>query len=174
MSFNFRFDMKKIISGAAMSFALCGSLFAQLNSGALENNNGKVGTYVIKNAKIFPVSGAPIDNGTIVIKDGKILAIGATAAAPAGAEVIDGKGLSVYPGMIDAATTMGLVEIPLGAPGTTDLIEVGDNNANERAIIAVNPYSAYVNVSRNIGVTSVLTKPEAGTIAGQAAVINLV
>ncbi|MBX7173104.1 MAG: amidohydrolase family protein [Pyrinomonadaceae bacterium] len=154
---------------------LCGlTVNAQLNSGALQNNNGKAGTFVIKNARIVTVSGAVIESGTVVIKDGKIAAVGATAAAPSGAEVIDGRGLSVYPGMIDAATNLGLIEIGLGAPGTVDTNELGDNNANEKAIIAVNPYSAFVNVSRNIGVTTVLTKPQSGLISGQSAVINLV
>lgn len=147
---------------------------AQLNSGALQNNNGKAGTFVIKNARIVTVSGAVIESGTVVIKDGKIVAVGATASAPSGAEVIEGRGLSVYPGMIDAATNLGLIEIGLGAPGTVDTAEVGDNNANEKAIIAVNPYSAYVNVSRNRGITTVLTKPQSGLVSGQSAVINLV
>lgn len=148
---------------------------AQINSGAQQNNNGKAGTFVIKNAKIFTVSGAVIENGTVVIKDGKIIAVGATASAPSGAEVIDAKGLSVYPGMIDAATNLGLIEVgEQGAPGPNDLPEVGDNNANEKAITAVNPYSTFVSVSRVNGITTVLTKPESGIISGQSAVINLV
>jgi imidazolonepropionase-like amidohydrolase len=163
-------------------FCLCLALLinglvvnAQMNSGALQNSNGKAGTFVIKNAKIITVSGAVIDNGTVVIKDGKIVAVGATVSAPAGAEVIDAKGLSVYPGMIDAATNLGLVEVAeQGAPGPNDLPEVGDNNANEKAIIAVNPYSTFVNVSRVNGITTVLTKPESGVISGQSAIINLV
>src|SRR5689334_1584451 len=136
----------RIISFLLTVFCLIINVQGQINSGALQNNNGKAGTFVLKNAKIFTVSGAVIDNGTIVIKDGKILAVGAAAAAPAGAEVIDVKGLSVYPGLIDAATNLGLVEVAeQGAPGPNDLPEVGDNNANEKAIIAVNPYSAFVN-----------------------------
>jgi imidazolonepropionase-like amidohydrolase len=148
---------------------------AQINSGALQNNNGKDGTFAIKNAKIVTVSGAIIENGTVVIKDGKILAVGVTAAIPSGAEIIDGKGLSVYPGMIDAATNLGLIEIgEQGAPGPNDLPEVGDNNANEKAITAINPYSAFVNVSRVNGITTVLSKPQSGVISGQSSIINLV
>jgi imidazolonepropionase-like amidohydrolase len=169
-------DLKKIFTSVVLSLCFGGllSVQAQINSGAQENNNGKLGTYAIKNAKIFTVSGAVIDNGTVVIQDGKITAVGATAGIPGGAEIIDGKGLSVYPGMIDAATNLGLIEIGLGAPGTNDLAEVGDNNANEKAIIAVNPYSAFVSISRNNGITTVLTKPQSGVISGQSAVINLV
>ena len=60
------------------------------------------GTFVIRNARIVTVSGPDIENGSIVIRDGKIEAVGATVNAPAGALAINGVGLSVYPGMIDA------------------------------------------------------------------------
>src|SRR4029453_15010012 len=75
------------------------------------------GTYVIRNARILTVSGGEVENGSIVIRDGKIEAVGASVNAPAGAQQIDGRGLSVYPGMIDAGTSMGLGEVGQGAPG---------------------------------------------------------
>jgi imidazolonepropionase-like amidohydrolase len=134
---------------------------------------GPPGVYVIRNAHIVTVSGPEIESGTIVLRDGKIESVGATANAPAGSEVIDARGLFVYPGMIDAGTSMGLVEIDSGAPGTVDLSELGDMNPNAQAIIAVNPHSAHVNVTRVNGVTSVVTMPVGGVISGQAAVINL-
>src|SRR5262245_7445172 len=59
-------------------------------------------SYAIRNARIVTVTGAVIEKGTVVVRDGKIAAVGATVAVPAGAKVIDGTGLSVYPGMIDA------------------------------------------------------------------------
>src|SRR6266851_4751915 len=68
-------------------------------------------TYVIRNARIVTVSGADIDNGTIVISGGRIAAVGASVSAPAGAQEIDARGLTVYPGMIDLGTNMGLVEV---------------------------------------------------------------
>jgi imidazolonepropionase-like amidohydrolase len=129
--------------------------------------------FVIRNARIVTVSGAEIDNGTVVIRDGKIESVGASVAAPAGAQEIDARGLTVYPGMIDAGTSMGLVEIGSGAPGTVDLAEVGDMNPNAQAIVAVNPHTAHVAVTRVNGVTSVVTMPTGGIISGQAAVINL-
>jgi imidazolonepropionase-like amidohydrolase len=92
---------------------------------------------------------------------------------PAGAQTIDGRGLSVYPGMIDAGTNMGLVEVPQGANGTVDLSEVGDFNPNAKAIIAVNPHSAHIAVTRVEGVTNTVTAPTGGLISGQAALINL-
>ena len=173
-------NAKLFVKNKISLFAMLGSLVAtaisvpaQINSGGQQNNNGKLGTYAIRNARIVTVSGATIENGTIVIENGKIVALGATANIPAGADTIDGKGLSVYPGMIDAGTSMGLVEIPQGANGTNDLSEVGDNNPNERAITAVNPYSAHISVTRNNGITSVLSMPRNGVVVGQSAVINL-
>lgn len=138
-----------------------------------QTSAGAPGVYVIRNARIVTVSGAEIESGTIVVRDGKIESVGATVTAPAGAQEIDARGLSVYPGMIDAGTSMGLVEVPEGAPGTVDLAEVGDMNPNIQAIIAVNPHSAHVNITRVNGITSVVTMPLGGIISGQAAVINL-
>src|SRR6476660_1589957 len=91
------------------------------------------GTIAIRNAKIVTVSGPDIENGTIVIRDGKIEAVGTNVSVPPGAQSIDGTGLSVYPGMIDAGTNMGLVEVPQGANGTVDTSEVGELNPNAKA-----------------------------------------
>ena len=131
------------------------------------------GTFAIRNARIVTVSGPDIENGTLVIRDGKIEAVGTNVSVPAGAQTIDGRGLSVYPGMIDAGTNMGLVEVPQGANGTVDLSEVGDLNPNAKAIIAVNPHSAHIGVTRVEGITNTLTAPTGGLISGQAALINL-
>jgi len=68
---------------------------------------------------------------------------------------------------------MGLAEITLGLAASVDLTEVGDMNADARAIKGIHPHSAHVNVSRVNGITTVLSAPTGGTISGQAAVINL-
>lgn len=146
--------------------------FAQ-NDGSEQNVLGRAGTFAIQNARIVTVSGATIENGTVLIENGKIAAVGANVSVPAGAEKIDAKGLSVYPGMIDAATNLGLSEISLGVNASVDVAETGEMNPNAKAITAVNPHSAHVNITRVIGVTTVLSFPTGGTIAGQAAVVNL-
>ena len=135
--------------------------------------NTPLPTYVIRNARIVTVSGADIENGTLVISNGRIAAVGANATAPAGAQEIDGRGLIVYPGMIDLATNMGLAEVPAGAPGTMDTQELGDMNPNIAAIWAVNPHSAHIAVTRVAGVTNALSGPSGGVISGQAAFVNL-
>jgi len=148
------------------------SAFAQ-NDASEQNVTGKAGTFAITNARIVTVSGATIENGTIVIQNGKIVAVGANASIPSGAETIDGKGLSVYPGMIDAGTNLGLAEITLGVPGSVDLAETGDMNANAKAILGINPHSTHINVTRVNGITTVLSVPTGGIVSGQAAIINL-
>jgi imidazolonepropionase-like amidohydrolase len=135
--------------------------------------SGTPGTYAIRNARIVTVSGADIESGTIVVSDGKIAAVGANVSVPAGAQEIDARGLTVYPGMIDLGTAMGLVEIPQGANPTVDVAEVGDMNPNAQAFYGINPHSAHVAVTRVNGVTSVLSLPSGGIISGQAAFINL-
>ncbi|MEP7148622.1 MAG: amidohydrolase family protein [Acidobacteriota bacterium] len=161
---------------ALFSASLClGGLFsaAGQSDGSQQNKTGRAGTFAITNARIVTVSGAVIENGTVVIQDGKIVAVGAAVNVPANAEKIDGKGLSVYPGMIDARTSLGLAEIGQGANATMDVAETGTMNANAKAILAVNPHSSHVNVTRVNGITTVQTAPSGGLISGQSTVINL-
>ncbi len=146
---------------------------AAQNDGSQQNTTGRAGTFAIVNARIVTVSGAVIENGTVVIQNGKITAVGAGASVPSGAERIDGRGLSVYPGMIDASTNLGLTEIGQGVNASVDTQEVGAMNANAKAISAIHPYSAHVNVTRVNGITTVFSQPTGGTISGQGAVINL-
>ncbi len=157
---------------AAIFLGLITSVSAQ-SDGATQNKTGRGGTFAIVNAKIVTVSGAVIDNGTVVIQNGKITAVGAGVSVPSGAERVDGKGLSVYPGMIDSATGLGLAEIGQGANATVDIAETGNNNANAKAYLGVNPQSSHVNVTRVNGITTVMSAPTGGLIAGQGTIINL-
>ncbi|MGD9562396.1 MAG: amidohydrolase family protein [Pyrinomonadaceae bacterium] len=163
---------KTVLCALFLTLMSAGSATAQ-SDGAQQNRTGRGGTFAIVGARVVTVSGGVIENGTVVIADGKIAAVGAGAAVPAGAERIDGKGLSVFPGMIDAATGLGLAEIGQGANATVDIAEVGTNNANAKAITGINPHSSHVNVTRVNGITAVLSYPTGGTIAGQAALIDL-
>jgi imidazolonepropionase-like amidohydrolase len=140
------------------------------------NENGMLpprGTYAIQHARIITVSGPEIEDGTIVISNGKIEAVSANVNVPSGARAIDARGLFVYPGMIDAGTSLGLVEVGQGASGTVDTAEIGELNPNAKAIVAVNSHSAHIAVTRVDGVTTVATLPVGGLISGQAALINL-
>jgi imidazolonepropionase-like amidohydrolase len=130
-------------------------------------------TMIIRNAHIVTVSGPEIPNGSLLIRNGKIEAVGNVSTVPAGAVEIDATGLTVFPGMIDAGTSIGLVEIPTGAPGTVDTSETGDMNPNAMAIVSISPYSAHIGVTRVNGITNAVSLPQGGVISGQAALINL-
>jgi imidazolonepropionase-like amidohydrolase len=126
----------------------------------------------LKGATIHPVSGPEIPSGTIVFDKGKITAIGADAAVPAGAEVIDVTGKHVYPGLISANSVLGLIEIG-AARATVDIEETGATNPNVRAAASINPDSELLPVARSNGILTVHAVPEGGLVSGQSAVIRM-
>ena len=141
----------------------------------------KPASYAITHAKIFTLAGGPIDDGTVVIRDGKIAAVGATADIPAGAQVIDAKGLQVYPGLFDPITQMGLREVG-AVSATVDTTETGAFNPDVVAAAAVLPSSEHIPVTRAAGITEVLAVPASGgfdsfgsdgILGGQASAIHL-
>jgi imidazolonepropionase-like amidohydrolase len=135
--------------------------------------------YAIRGVKITTLAGPVIDKGNIVMRDGRIVAIGADAAIPADAEVIDGSGLEAYPGMFDAVDQVGLEEVSAVA-ATVDTHELGQFNPQLVAATAVHPASEHIPVIRASGVTTVLSSQTpggfgggSGVILGQASAINL-
>lgn len=168
-----RSHMKRLslLAGAACMLAPA-AVQAQL--GSTNPAPGPRGTYAITNARIVPVSGAEIARGTVVIgPDGRIAAVGANVTAPAGATTVDAGGGTVWPGMMDAGTGMGLSEIPQGANATVDDSETGSFNPNAQAVWGMNPHSAHIGVTRVVGVTHVVSSPNGGMISGQSALVNL-
>ncbi len=141
----------RIVFALFAAGSLISAVFAQ-NGPEDQNKTGTPGVFAITNATIVTVSGATIPSGTIVIRDGKITAVGANVSIPSGASRIDGTGLSVFPGMIDAGTNMGLLEIGNGAEGTVDVSETGNINPNAQAILAINPHTSHINVTRVNGI----------------------
>ena len=128
--------------------------------------------YAIVNAEIHPVSGPVVANGTIVFEGGRITAVGAGITPPAGATVVDAAGMSVYPGLIDGGTTLGLNEIG-GIAVTQDSAESGVIQPDLRAAVAVKPDSELIPVARFTGITSAVSAPTGGLVPGQAALIQL-
>lgn len=126
----------------------------------------------IRDAAIVPVTGPRLARGTVLIRGSQIVAVGADVAIPDGATVIDGTGLTVYPGMIDSGTQLGLVEIA-SVPGSTDTEELGTFNPHNDALTAVNPHSELIPVDRVNGITTVITSAGGGLISGTAALIDL-
>jgi imidazolonepropionase-like amidohydrolase len=132
-------------------------------------------TIAITNAKVYPVSSAPISNATVLIRNGLIVAVGAGISIPADAMKIDATGKIVTPGLINSITELGLVEIGQ-VRSTNDTSAKGSNNiaASFKVWDGLNPASALFAPTRNEGVTSVIVVPRGGLISGQAAAIDLV
>jgi imidazolonepropionase-like amidohydrolase len=143
-------------------------------------------TFLIRNADVYPVTGAEMKGVSVLIQDGKIADIGVKLVAPKGMRVVDAKGLRVYPGMIDSGTELGLSEIS-SVRETVDTGELGEFMPQLRALVAVNPESEHFGVVRVNGITSVMTFPSSGgrgggggrfgggeqqLISGQAALIH--
>ncbi len=149
-------------------------------------------SYAITNAKIVTVSGSTIDKGTIVIRNGLIEAVGANVAAPADVQVIDAAGLTVYPGFIDALTSLGLAAPAAaggggrgggGQPATPGTAAPTPVPSNSNYAVGLRPElmasedlkasDATSDAARNAGFTTVLTVGRTGIFNGQSAVIDL-
>jgi imidazolonepropionase-like amidohydrolase len=149
--------------------------------GVLSMSAAELNSVLIRNVTVHPITSPEIPNSSVLVIDGKIAEIGPRLAGRTGARVVDGRGLHLYPGLINAATNVGLAEIG-SLRDTVDLDEVGTFNPELRAEIAFNPSSEHVEVTRAAGITSVITLPGSGSrggrgggpiIAGQGALMHL-
>jgi imidazolonepropionase-like amidohydrolase len=120
---------------------------------------------------IHPVSGPAIE-GVLLFDEGRIVAVGEEVEIPENAKRVELEGKHVYPGLFDAMSDMGLVEIN-SVRATLDQQEVGSVNPNVRSWVAVNPDSELIPVARANGVLLTLTAPTGGLISGQSAVMQL-
>ena len=135
------------------------------------NYNANGPAWAITNARIFPVSGPVIEKGTIVVKGNRILAVGAGASVPSGAKVVDGNGLSVYPGFIDGGTDLGLNEP--GVRNYDDVNEMHTFNQMLRTRVAYQSDSDAIPVARVEGITTAAIMPGGGIIGGEVPIMNL-
>jgi hypothetical protein len=185
---NMRFTLRVLPPHIVLPLILLAAAIAF--SRAALGEGGEPRYFAITNARIVTVAGAPIDSGTVVIAKGLIQAMGTNVAIPPEAWVIDGKGLTVYPGLIDAGTNLGLQQegesgppvaggrgaarrmapsgpIPMGPedrPGTTPWRVAADEfKADDKRI----------ETWRNAGFTTVLSAPDGGIFPGQGSVIDL-
>jgi imidazolonepropionase-like amidohydrolase len=126
----------------------------------------------IEGATIWIDPATRLERATLVIAGGTIAAVGADVRVPAGARRIDGAGLVVTAGLIDADSRVGLVEVDLVA-STVEGQWADGVHAAYRAIDAYDPRSMVVPVARTGGITSVIASPIGGLLAGQAAWIAL-
>ena len=177
-----------------LSVALCtlAVTLALCSAGGVRAQRSGIDTYAITNARIVTVSGPIVERGTVVIRNGLIAAAGPNISVPPDARVIDGTGLTVYPGLIDSYTNLALPEPspgpspggggpgafllvqpqtrPVGGPNSTQPVGLQPEVMVEDTIRAT---GNEIESSRNIGITTALTAPRSGIWMGQSALINL-
>lgn len=125
---------------------------------------------LFKNATIFPVSSGPITSADLLIENGKIQQIGQNLSSDA--REVDCSGKHIYPGLIAAGTTAGLVEID-AVRATVDAREVGEYTPDVRSWLAVNPDSELLPVARANGITHIVPVPTGGIVSGQSGLVAL-
>jgi imidazolonepropionase-like amidohydrolase len=141
--------------------------------GAISAANAQ--TVAIVGGRVHTMTGAPIENGTVLIRDGRIVEVGPSVAIPPDARRIDASGKWVTPGLINASTQLGLVEI--GLEGSTRDVSARGTNAIAASFTVwdgFNPASVLLAPARAEGVTTVVVAPSGGLVAGQAAALDLV
>lgn len=181
----FRSGTIMAIAGVAVPL----SLDAQLG---VQRERNVPAVYAITNARIVSGAGPVIDRGTVVVRSGLITAVGATAATPADARVIDGTGLTVYPGLIDANSSLGFSSAGAaaqvasagrgrgGAPTQQGAPAAARNSLRpiglQPELSASDLITADVdglNGPHSAGITAALTAPATGIFRGLSAVITL-
>ena len=131
-------------------------------------------TIAITGGKVYPVSGPPIENGTVLIRDGKIVAVGSNVTVPEGAQRVDASGKWVTPGLVNSATSLGLVEVGFGADANESHATTEDHVAAAfTSWEGINPHSVYLRPASEDGITTAVALPSGGLIAGQAAMIDV-
>ena len=131
-------------------------------------------TIAITGGKVYPVSGPPIENGTVLIRDGKIVAVGSNVTVPQGAQRVDASGKWVTPGLVNSATSLGLVEVGFGADANESRARTEDQVAAAfKAWEGINPQSVYLRPASEDGITTAVALPSGGLIAGQGAMIDV-
>ena len=150
--------------------------------------------FAISGARIFPVSGAPLEKGTVILRNGIIEAVGANVAIPPDARTLDGTGLTVYPGLIDGLCDAGLEEPrapqapgpPSARPGppaapaqpaqqapAPPAAERPLLNSHVQAADLINPTNRKIESARAVGITTALVAPRTGIFEGQSSLVNL-
>jgi hypothetical protein len=164
--------------------AVCLTVLLLIFCGApsLLAQGGEPQYFAIRGAKVVPVAGPPIENGTVVLSRGTITAVGKDVAIPPEAWVIDGKGLIVYPGLVDSFTDVGIpAAAPAGGEGGPRRPQETSRGPQDRpgstpwrsAADEVSLSDKRIETWRAAGFTTVVSAPKGGFFPGQAAVLDL-
>jgi imidazolonepropionase-like amidohydrolase len=144
---------------------------AHANAAAPASNE----TIALKGGKLLTITHGVIENGVVVMHNGRITAVGGPGTAiPSGAKVIDATGMTVYPGLIDSETHLGLTEISAERM-TNDEIEMSDEIMPHMHVYdAFHAETTLIPVTRLNGITNAIVAPASGdTLPGQDSFIQL-
>ena len=156
--------MKRSLNWSALALvavcAMAGTLRAQ--------------TVAITGGKVYPVSGPPIEGGTVLMRDGKIVAVGKDVSIPGNAQRVDATGKWVTPGLVNSNTSVGFGDVGFSG-GPRELSAKGHDGiaAGFQVWLGFNTQSTMIAPAREGGVTSVVASPSGGLVAGQAAIVDL-
>jgi imidazolonepropionase-like amidohydrolase len=163
-----------LIAGLTISALFHGHMLAQRGPSGASPAPAK--TIAIVGGKLLTVTHGTIENGVVVMTDGKIAAVGpdASTKVPAGAEVFDAKGMTVYPGLFDAETHLGLTEVAADQ-NSNDLAETADEISPQMHVAdAFHAETVRIPVERLNGITNAIVAPAPeDSVVGQDAAIQL-
>lgn len=145
-------------------------LLAALWVAAASSIPSSADSLLVRNVTLHPVSGPVLTNASLLVRYGRIAAFG--AVNDTADKTVDATGLHLFPGLIAAATVLGLQEID-AVRATRDTTEVGDYTPDVKAWIAVNPDSELIPVARANGITHAQVIPMGGIVSGWSGVIAL-
>lgn len=165
-------DPMKAIRNSARALAAVAVLAIPADAQVMMPVPPQAQAVVLRGATIHTVTNGVIQNGTIVLDGGKITAIGTNVAVPQGARVVDVTGRHIYPGLIDAYSTVGISEIG-SVDVSNDVNERGDFNPNVRAEVAVNAESRHIGTTRSAGVLVAFSTPGGGLVSGLSSAMSL-
>lgn len=187
-----RNSVNRILFAAAASALAAVVCLQHSTRGTAAQRSTGTDAYAITNARIFTGTGPTIERGTVVFRDGLIVAVGERAAVPPDARTIDGSGLTVYPGLIDASTSLGIprpTPTPGGAPASPfaglfgppvtpsavspNSTQLPGLQPEVAAADVIRPGGAEIESARSAGITTAQTAPRGNIFLGQSAVINL-
>ncbi|MCK6548969.1 amidohydrolase family protein [Myxococcota bacterium] len=129
----------------------------------------------IVGAEVHTVSGAVLKDATVLVRGERIVAVGVGLRAPASATVVDAKGKIVTPGLVDAATQIGLVEVSAeratvdASPASPDPVRAAFSARD-----AIDLRTTLIPVARRHGITSIVSAPDGGLVSGRSAWVDLV
>ena len=167
-NFSVTVDVRRFLLGTLVLFAF--------GAAATTTASAQAAAVVLKGGKLLTISHGTIENGVLVMQNGKITAVGAASAVkiPAGASIVDVTGMTVYPGLIDSETRLGITEISADAM-TNDMGERSDEIMPHMHVAdAFHAESLLIPVTRLNGITNAIVAPEIDdTLPGQDAFIQL-